>query len=258
MNIFKRLFSLLSIVLLLLATSCSNGNSELQKYVDEINNRCPVSAGEFGSVTGARLDGDNVILTMLINEDFFNIEALQNNGDMLKNSVMQMLSNPTDDMQLMIDFMKKNGGSISYEYIGDSSDTKVSVTVSNDELKAIDKDDADPVAALDAQIQMTNLHFPMQVDEVTLAVNITREGNNVVYLYEINEQLYDMSSIDQYRDAIQNNLLESLRAQRDDISLRVFLNTCRKANCDIVYRYKGNHSGITYDFKIPIDDIFSN
>ena len=69
MAIMKRFFSILCVALLFFAISCSNSNPKLKNYINEFNKVCPVTAGEFGEVTGARLDGDNVIKISI--EDVF-------------------------------------------------------------------------------------------------------------------------------------------------------------------------------------------
>lgn len=254
----KFFLTLIGITTILFASSCG-GNSQLRKLVSEINNRCPISIDALGEVTNAKLDGNNVIVTVSMAEDLLSIETIQNNTEMMKPNVIQALgNNPSDQMRALVDILSKNNGSLTYEYIGKSSGKKATITITGDELKDISKVGNDPDAALDAQLAITNIHFPMQLDDVTTIVNVTRENGNVVYLYDIDEANFDLNQIEEEQDDVLDYLFESLRMQRDNVSSKMFIQACYNAKADIIYRYRGNVTGKAIDFKISIEDVFED
>lgn len=254
----KRFLSaLLGVVMVVVASSCG-GNSQLKELVEEINRLCPMSAGVVGDVTGARLEGKNVVVSMSIDEEYFDIDGLQDNDALLKSSILQMFNSQSDDFKSMLDILKKNNGSFTYEYVGKRSGKKVTVDVTNEELRNFGNEESDPQRVLDDQIALTNIHFPLRVDEITVVDSLTREGKDIVYWYRVDEEQVKISQLEDLREAIESNLYETLRMQRDDISTKVFLRSCYNANADIVYRYQGSISGESTDFRFSIKDVFED
>jgi len=243
--------------MLLLAVSCGgNSNARLEKLVKTIDNECPKqinSEVDFGTVTGAKLDGDNVVITVSMNEEFFNIKTLQDNEDLLMMNLRNILSSPTADTEALLDELEKGNGGITYVYVGRQSGEQVSATLSADEIKRLRNANSNPDELLASQIEISNIHLPLQVDEMTVLKSIFREGDNVVYLYEIDEEQIAIQQIEAVRELFAEELLNEVKANVN--SSKLFFNACRNAKVNLIYRYSGNASDESIDFPLLIDDI---
>ena len=254
----RKFFPFLAAVLLIFVTSCS-GRSHIQKVLDIFNEDCPQSLGEVGVMTGAELVGDNVIITCEMNEDLFNVVALKGHEALLKQNMKSVFQNPTDDVVALLEDLKKNDCSITYIFVGSTSGDSVSVTMTSDELENLDdSEELSPDKLLENHLAITAAQLPLQVDEMTVCNKIVREGDAVVYYYVVDETQLEVSDLEELRSIVEENLLNGIRAQRDDPASKVFIRTCRDANVNFIYRYNGSVSGDVVEFEIPIADVFAD
>lgn len=258
MKHLRLFFAAIAAISLLAFASCS-GNGKLKEIVNSINKECPASMGELGVMASAELDGNNVTIKMMVNEQYVNIEALQNNPGTMKANIRSMFTTPTEDMKALIEALQQANGGITFVYVGETSGKKVSVSLSSEEMQTMGQEgDEDLDAAIDAQIAISNAQTPIQVDEMTTLTQILREGVNIVYLYDIDEAQVSMADIETLREGMEALLLDSLRDKSN--GSRYFIETCHKADpgCLFIYRYRGSTSGQTVEIAIPVARAFEN
>ena len=237
--------------------SCS-GQSRLEKLVKNIDDECPVMVGELGEMASAGIEDGNVVITILINEDVFNIDGLEAHPDVLHQSVLQGFRNPTDDMKELLNELKRCDAGLTYVYKGRTSGKTVSVTLTNEEVKEALKaaeTEQDPDELLDAQVAITVAQLPIQVDEITLMTDLVREDGCVVYYYDVDESVLDLDELEANSEAVVEVLTASLQQQKDSPGTSMFIRACKQANADIVYRYKGTTTGKIVSFTVDIDAI---
>ena len=258
MKQLRILFAAVAAVSVLMFASCS-GKSKLQEAVKSINDACPASMGMIGEMTSAEIDGDNVILTMSVDEQYINLEGLKNNPEVHKANMKAVFRTPSDDMKELIEALKEANSGITFVYVGKTSGRKVSVSLTSKEMQSMgNEEDEDPDAALDAQIAIANAQVPVQVDEITTLVQVTREPGVVAYLYEIDEQRASMEQLENAREVMASMLVEALQTQRNEVSSRYFMEICHKTGVDFLYRYRGSTTGQIVEILIPSADIFGN
>lgn len=79
-NIIKNLGSimLLTCLSLILLTGCSR-KSQLKLAIEMANKQCPMSIGTTGEISSITFDGTDVIYSLLMNEDYLDLDALGKN-----------------------------------------------------------------------------------------------------------------------------------------------------------------------------------
>ena len=238
--------------------SCTGQNNRLKTLVDEINAACPLSAGEIGDMLSAEIAEGNVIITMEINEGYMNIDALDANPELLRQSLIEGFRNPTDDMKSLLDELKLCNAGLKYVYKGKTTGKTTSIMLTNKEIKNlanVSESDQDPDALLDAQIKITNAQLPIRIDESTIMTRLEREKDCVVYYYDVDETSVSLEELEEYRESVENYLTQQLQRQKDEASSKLFINACIMNDVDIVYHYCGTTTGKTIDFRVDIDDI---
>lgn len=100
--------------------------------------------------------------------------------------------------------------------------------------------------ALLQRISMEKANLPMQLDEMTTAIDEFLEGDMLVYVCEIDENQVSISDIKQCSEYIKRTIL-------NNPSIR---NNLKQFNVDIAYRYIGNISGDTYDIILRQSDLY--
>lgn len=234
------------------------GQSRLEKLVKEINDQCPIKAGELGEVTGAEVKEEGAVFTLMVDETVFNIDALNSNPDIIRQSLLESLKNPSDEVKALVDELKLCNSSLTYIYKGKTSGKTTSVTITSDEIKNASKmstSDQDPEALLNAQIAVTNVQLPLQIDEATIMTRLEREGNCVVYYYEVDETLVDFDYLEENASSVEEMLTMQLQQQKYDVGSATFIRACKENNTNIVYRYIGTNTGRTLSFTVNIDNV---
>lgn len=91
--------------------------------------------------------------------------------------------------------------------------------------------------ALLQRISMEKANLPMQIDEVSTAIDEYLEGDMLVYVFEIDENQVSLSDIESSAEYFKRALL-------DNPSIT---NNMEQFNVGIIYRYVGNISGTKFD-----------
>ena len=258
----KRLFffAALSVCVGSMLVSCmSNANSEMKKILKGIDEKCPIPFGSFGEFTSATLDGDNAVFTLSCSEEAMNLDSLQQHEDLVKTGIIQSFATLNDEnVQLLMDELVKADMGITYRFIGKTTGGKLEVNVSADEIKKLKQSSAgsgDPDKLLETNIQMSNVQCPMSMGNGLVMNKVVREGDNVVYVYEVDENLISIDLLKSKEKELVAGLREEVKNSVNDAAMTTFLKLCRAAHVGLGYRYVGATSGKTVTFFIPANEI---
>lgn len=243
-------------VLSFLLCSCF-GQSRLEKFVEKLNNECPASMGEAGELTGVEMADGNAVITITVNEQLFNIDAIKANPDLLHHTLVQNFRNPTDDMKALFGELRRCNAGLTYVYVGNETGNKVSATLTSDEIKTLfkSKGNDDPDRQLDAHIAITNAQLPVQIDESTVMSKLEREDDCIVYYYDVDDTQFSLDALEESRDLLTTSFINNLRQQKEQIATKDFIRACILADVDIAYCYRSTTTGREIRFYVPIDSI---
>lgn len=245
----------LAVLLAVAVMFVSCARSRLSAAVEKANSECPVSLGMAGEMTEIRMEGDDVIFTYNVNESLTDISVIESNKELFKESTMEMLGNPTGDVRSLFEELSGADAGMVIEFVGRDSGKSAKIRLSSKDVKLLLDDEAekDPVAMLKTQVDLTNLQYPMEIETGMTITHMTLEDGCVVYNVECDENLYSIAQIRANIVGARESIVEVLKS--GDPSVKVFVDVCKEAHCDIAYRYVGDSSGDTCLIKVSCDEL---
>lgn len=224
---------------------------KLQHEIDRVNAKCPIDVGMAGRIYKVWLDDNTVVFEAQLNADLMNVEKLKNNPNVMKEA---SLLNVVDENQ-SVEQMIAEKVDLKYILTDSVSQEKLELLITSDELaKAYHEKKNDEIKftfrRIDNQIAVTQLQLPMAVDEATMLIDFFREGDNAVYLYELNSDMVTLNTLDESLPMIKDNASHLLAG--NDPSVSSMVNLLIKANMGLTYRYRLGKTDKEFSF-IPQD-----
>ena len=247
-----KFWAILAVTALAVGAVACQPKSKLQQEVEAFNESCPLDLGYVGKIDGARCEDGNLTMTVTINEDYANMEALKDAPELMKTGVVEMCRNATGDMKALINLLEEEDAGLAIVYTGSNTGTTFSVEITCDEIKsAADSGDKDPLAVLDAQIRIANAQLPALIEEGMLMHAVVLEGDFVIYDIAVDEELYSISQFNEAKKEIQNEMKKMLY---QDQAVLMYVDACQKAGKGIAYRYTGTTTGKVCLIEIPASE----
>ena len=246
-NIIKNLGSimLLTCLSLILLTGCSR-KSQLKLAIEMANKQCPMSIGTTGEISSITFDGTDVIYSLLMNEDYLDLDALGKNTDAMKSAVMVMFKNPKGEIKSMLEMVVDTKSGIRLIYKGKSTGKEVECRLDTEELKRIlnqkGTEKESERQKLEELVNVTNVSCPMTI-----------EADKVVYNYTIDEEKVAMAALKSNEEQMKQNIKGALNVSEP--SLKMFLEACVKDNKGIAYRYVGDTSGENIEYLFTVAEL---
>lgn len=245
----KIMFSMVVIGALLMFTGCTN--KKVQALVDEGNKSLPMQVSEGVMATGLTLEGDNIVFNYIVKEDAMDLDALENNKESMKSSLSLMLNN--GGSRKLVEISADEGVGLIFEYKVYDSDRVLRIEMSPDEVKEILNTPSTPESRLKALIDNSNLQLPSKIDDGLTLITINNDENNVVYVYETDEDKISLTSLKKNIKNVKAAVVEELKGQ--NIAEKAFMKTVIENNKGLVYQYVGNVSKKTVDVVINLDEL---
>lgn len=106
--------------------------------------------------------------------------------------------------------------------------------------------------ALKSGVKDLQSELPMYIDEGMYVTEVSIRGNYVVYVCEMDEDLYDVASIGYARSEVKEALIEGLG---EDWSTILMKKLCKAADKGIAYSYMGDQTGTTVTIYIEPNEL---
>lgn len=222
--------------------------AQLRKGVEEANATCPVSLGIMGEMVSMTMEDDVLVMRYDINEDLISVATMADDRQTMRDNAKVMLSNPTGAMRTLMELVIKAGAKMKASFHGKESDAVASITLSADELEELLNNDVTPEEKLETAITSTKLQLPIHVAQGMDVVDLKREGNNVIYVYVVDETTYSIDLFEQNKAQMKEAVMAELSAQ--GTVEKQFVQIVANAGANLVYRYKGDNSGAFTDVTI--------
>lgn len=111
-------------------------------------------------------------------------------------------------------------------------------------------------ALLDKEIEASVSQFPMQVDNATTLVLLSRDGRIVTYDYVLDESVMNFDEFiankESFKEQLRNNIVVVCTPPS---SFRPFMTLLRDTDKELHYRYKGKTSGRSVTIVFSNDEI---
>lgn len=247
----KPAFATIFVALLaILLTSCNNS---LKRQVETINSQCPIDLGILGEVTKVDLDGRTIVYHVSTNSNVLKLSRLEDHINDVKQGI---LLNFVDDKTSLTQFIAAQCN-IRYEYTDAQTGEQLVIDITKDELKNAEALVGNEMELARRRIEnfvaTGRLQLPMQVDEVTTLTDIFAEGDNVGYVYTIDETTVPIDTIDQRIGVLKESIGESLK--HNDLSMTMLIDALTKDHKGLIYRYNMSKSGRTFDVTFSPEEV---
>lgn len=252
----KLLLSLSIIIVMVCITGCGNENEKrLKREIEAVDKQCPIDMGMLGDIVSIKYDATakEVQVNYSIKEDQ-SIDALKNNEQMALQSIK--LSFSRGDSRNILPYIINAGAGLSFDFKSAlTGESLFKANFSLDDLKGIwdnpmNDSDINEMLLIN-QLAMENSNCPYPVEEGMDMVKVFDEGDNVVYVCQIDEKMYDLSLLESAQDLIKQNMIEVLK---DPIAKKQ-LEIIASLDKGLVYRYLGDTSGESFDVVFSTDEL---
>lgn len=217
-QVFASILPLAALTVLLL-TGCAK--NKLQKAVNDLNEKCPITLGQFIRMMGASYENDCVFVRYMLDERLINIDAMRSNEDLMKQQLLATYSNPDKDIQNFVDVILDAQATVEFTYEGSLSGEKISVAITPEELKKAQNGTVlSPEENLAAMILMANAQTPITLVEGMVMTAMQQEGDGVYYIYEVSDSiLFDnlQTNINNLKADIRRNLENLSEVEKTDL-----------------------------------------
>lgn len=225
----------------------------LKRQVKAINKQCPIDLGLLGKVTYVDLDERTIVYHVDINPNVLNISKLKGH---LKDVKQGILLNFSDDETSLAQFIAAKCN-LRYEYTDSETREQLVINISADELKNLNALVGNPQELAQRRIEnfvtTGRLQLPMQIDEVTTLSDIIIEGENVGYIYTIDETVVKSDVINERLDVLRDNIKERLLGE--DLSMAMLVDALTKGGKGLIYRYFMSESKKQYDIVFTPEEV---
>ena len=97
---------------------CYGQNQQFVDMVEILQSMTPISMGMMGEVTDISISRGELVMTASVDESMVNIKKLQENPELLKENMNQMILDKGSSIHFLIDELKDSGLGLRLKYIG--------------------------------------------------------------------------------------------------------------------------------------------
>lgn len=257
----KRVYLILSIVLTLLSfCSCEDANvTKLKKEIHSADAVCPISYGLGGDLISIKYHEKNnmVLMYYSLNEEMSSHVFLKQNKDNMMKQFRLSLSH--ENSRQMLKDMVNAKASLMVIYKTPSTGKTIKFTLPYEELKEIKDNPLSETEVkrmiLENSVAMQNSSMPMKVDEGVVQTKVAIVEDNIVYYYEMDEDLYDMKALKQIPAELKDGVREELKNMRRDPTVQRELQMLNALDMGYMYRYYGKTSKDYVDVIFTSDEL---
>lgn len=98
----------------------------------------PIKLDEGMMMTNYRLEDDNIVIVIALDDDIYSLSNMSNNIGLMKATIMEELCNDAE-IKALLDMCKASHTGLVYRYVGVQSHMGVDVEISSDEIRRIVK-----------------------------------------------------------------------------------------------------------------------
>ena len=240
----KKIILLLSISSLLFTlSSCGDHKAkmDLKKVTIELNRQCPMKF-DVATCIGAKIQDGNLVVDYVYDEESIKLDHLKDQSEMTKRHLAESFFNSKEEFgNLLI----RAGYGFTANYKGSKTKDTTTVHLINDEIKRVMENPATKNEILDWEVQITNSMLPMAVDEATTLVSLDQQDGAVSYVYDVDDEQVNMSTMSAVKDEIKENLKQELAQEwtSPTSTSKEFLTLVCRTNKALRYVYRGKTTG---------------
>lgn len=257
----KRLSLIFAILIALVSfTGCENANvTKLKKEIHSADAVCPISYGLGGDLISIKYhEKDNMVLMYYsLNEEMSSHVFLKQNKENMMKQFRLSLSH--ESSRQMLKDMVNAKASLMVIYKAPSTGKTIKFSLPYEELKEIKDNPLSETEVkrmiLENSVAMQNSSMPIKVDEGMVQTKVSIVDDNVVYYYELDEDLYDIKAMKKMPAELKDGIREELKNMRRDPTIQRELQMLNVLGMGYMYRYYGKTSKDYVDVVFTSDEL---
>lgn len=244
------------VALLLVLPGCADSKIEtLKKELAKYNATCPQSLGTLGRIDSVDYDeeGRFIVYNLTVNEDAIEFSDLDGFQERVRPVMPALLSG--DDAKKYVELMTDCGVGLKAVYKGSKSGGKVELEIPASEIKEMSENPLSEEESAEMIIKQTvdsnKALCPAEIEEGMTLIDVFDDGSNIVFLCDVDEEIYDMQILSDNAAELRNEVKSELLGDQMIHTTGKYL---ARANRGITYRYAGKESGLHIDVTLtPYD-----
>ncbi|MDE7345174.1 MAG: hypothetical protein K2N48_00345 [Muribaculaceae bacterium] len=169
------------------------------------------------------------------------------------------LSLSHDNSQQMLKDIVNAKASLMVIYKTPSTGKTIKFSLPYEELKEIKNNPLSGTEVkrmiLENSIAMQNSSMPMKIDEGIAQTKVSIVDDNLVYYYEMDEDIYDMKALKKKPAELKDGIREELKNMRRDPTMQRELQMLNALGMGYMYRYYGKNSKDYVDVIFTSDEL---
>lgn len=240
--------------------ACGNmKKAQLQMDVENINKQCPLDMGMLGELTSVTYDEDEnaVNFNYTIDEGTFTVADFRATENEIRNSLRLTIAQESS-RELYKEIIDAGASFNTVLMSGSNPDNQLKISFSNEELKQlIDmplSEKERKTLLLSSQIATENARCPYLVEDGMLMTSVKDNDKNVVYNCRLDEKLYDIEEMADYKSVMKNALIETFST---DVVMQNQIQLLVSLNKGIVYNFYGSNTGKSFELEFSPSELRS-
>ena len=227
---------------------------ELRKYIATLNSSCP-QKNVMGYIKSYTILGNEVIVTIICDEDIMSLDRLNSNRNLLKENLLTSYRNSSDLKPFVVALAQSHVG-LTHKYVGESSGKKCIVKITQKELAdaaSVANSEKDPMKILEAFVLSDNSNCPYSIEDGMIFLGWVIEEFYVVYEVKMDEEMYSIEQLIQNSVDQKDRIIQSLDVT--DATTNYIMKLLIQAKKGLAYRYIGDTTFQKSEVKISLIEL---
>lgn len=239
----KTLYLILVEIIFLAMASCNGGDALLKAQIESGKKHCPMSLGIAGKLTDMSYDESSheVNFVITLNKQISDVKTLQDDPSSARQAMR--LSLQKGNMKKLLEMMVDANASLEITYKNRGSRDEFKLNYSAAELKEIldnpMSEEETNRLLLSNQVNSEKRRMPYTIERGLKVIDLQDNEDALVYVCEVNEDLYDIDEMENSRDELKANMRQLLK----DPAMRQQAEILSSLGKGFEYDYIGKSSG---------------
>ncbi|MDE6755461.1 MAG: hypothetical protein K2J82_12755 [Muribaculaceae bacterium] len=231
------------LVMVLALAGCGANDRMLKAQIENGKKHCPISLGMAGKLTSMSYDDSNreVKFVITLNKQVSDIKNLQADPESARQTMRLALQK--GNMKQLLEMMVDAEASLNITYKNKGSKEEFVLNFSSEELKNIldnpMTEEETNKLMLQTQINSEKNRLPYKIEKGLNVVGIEDNGSSLVYVCEVDEDLYDIDEMGKAKEELKDNMRKMMK----DRAMRQQAEILSSLNKGFEYKYVGKTSG---------------
>lgn len=235
--------------------------SSIEAQIKRANRDCPIPvANGIGQVSSITLEDKSLTYRIDYRTGYVNIEAFKKNPDatraMFYLSFVCLQAQGSYVEKMMNELVAKGIG--MKIVVSDGAGKQFTSVMTPDYISKMKREvSLNPSEALhDAlklKLEMETAGLPTQIDEGLIMTGMKLEGNNIVVLVKMSEELYNLDVLEESSSELAASMLDEANA--GDPELGALFDLCKISHSGLIYRISGSKSNRKVDMSLSCEQI---